>query len=108
MDDINRRLENANVQVARLLGERSGSAEMPTGFQFLGTIDREVFAKKTIELDLEKKKLDLQEQQLSLMIRQFKAVAEIRSSKVRNDDTKKVGWMSGRQRWLNGRPVDDN
>lgn len=116
MDDLNVRLENATLQVTRLLGERSESVEMPVEmpaeFRYLGAEDREVLAKKTIELDLEKKKLDLQEQQLGLMIRQFKAVVKIRqyvdrhqeSSKAR---TKKVTWTA-RQRWLNGRPVYDN
>ena len=108
MDDLKLRLENATVDVARLLGERSESVEMPAGFQYLGTVDREVFAKKTIELDLEKKKLDLQEQQLGLMIRQFKAVAEIRQYVYREASGKDTKWISGRQRWLYGIPVYDN
>lgn len=94
----------------RLL-DYSGKEVDPSKCLPRGTVDREVFAKKTIELDLEKKKLDLQEQQLGLMIRQFKAVAEIRqcvSREASGKDTKKIGWISGRQRWLNGRPVYDN
>ena len=113
MDEINRRLENATVKVARLLG----------------TVDREVLAKNTIELELEKQILDVQKQQLCVMIRQMNTIVEIRQQlsglrsdyheAIRNDtrndtrkdtrnETRKARSQRGRPRWLNGCPIYDN
>ena len=105
MDEINRRLENATVQVARLLG------------------NRDVFSDETIKLELQKEILDVQKQQLFLLISQLKTIAEIRqglSGLIRDyheacgEDTKKNDRKDAGNigiqcpRWLNGRPIYDN
>lgn len=69
MDDLNNRLEDATVRVAHLLQN--------PGLRDLSTTDREVFIKKMIELDLRNKEMDLEEKQLSLFLRRYRALVKL-------------------------------
>ena len=115
MDDLNKRLGDATTRVAHLLAERT-----PALTQDLSAADREVFAKEMIELELRQKQTDVEEKELSLVIRRYKALVELGveldvvtkielrqyvSSKTRQLIKDKKVNKDTCTGWLNGRPI---
>lgn len=74
MEELAARLENATVNMSRVLSEKKNDVGI---FRYLGDKDREFSARKMMELHFEKEYLDVQRQRCNDMLGRYKVLVDL-------------------------------
>ena len=111
MEDLKVRLERATINMSRIFTERDCNSI----FQYLCQEDREKFAKKSMELSLEKKRLDLERERCNDILGRYQKLVDLgveldvdTKVEIRRDVLRqvKITPRGPPRTWLNGYPVN--
>lgn len=74
MDDLAKRLEKITVNMSHILAERKGDVNI---FRYLGDKDREIAARKMMEIYFEREKIELQRQIFNSILGRYKILVDL-------------------------------